>query len=565
MIEIITSEGISLDLSPDYEFSMELESPIFSSDTIPAAFSTQIAFQPTEKNRDVFQYIEAMMLPPKVTQLDATMFFSGVPFMSGHLEYEGIEDGDLNYTFTGIPLSDRFDGKIWESPIVFGGLTYLSRRAVMEAYIGGLFDSVYPVVMIDQAFTETQDSAEDNPRKYINYPCVATDRDIVEVPAINLIRVLTPIMTIISIDRDIRLDLNSFAIVGQYRRSAKKEAFSQEDGAEVDFATYLPDVSYLDLIKVICGLYCASIFQDGRQLRMIALDDVLDGDNIVDIDEKVADAFSSETESAQRYKIGYSGNVSNTYNKENLEADIADGDVVNYSGSLYEMMNYNPYRERPFPADAKYHSIRNAGIDHIYSEKIYTLSEIYTDFFLIDSIQHRHEDFESGTADDVHEVRIGAAPVKCVPIKFTRYDASGGYETPSTETVIGPVVTIPESADRGSDLLLGVYGQGQLCDVGTVIDSSDHSDAVVNGRSGQVLSLSPADLYNSHHRRFAEWLATDRQVVTVGLSLSVVDLSGWRLFNRFAFRGRLWLCKKLTVTFLSGSDRLEAEGEFIAL
>ena len=115
--------------------------------------------------------------------------------------------------------------------------------------------------------------------------------------------------------------------------------------------------------------------------------------------------------------------------------------------------------------------------------------------------------------------------------------------------------------DRGTDLLIGVYGFGQLSDQGIVIDPDTFQDRKIFSR----ISLSPSDLFEEYHSRFASWIARNRQTVTVGLDLTPTDIAKWRLFNRFYFQGRMWICKKLTVTFAAGVERMESEGEFVEL
>ena len=169
----------------------------------------------------------------------------------------------------------------------------------------------------------------------------------------------------------------------------------------------------------------------------------------------------------------------------------------------------------------------------------------------IDCTYQKHEEHTEGDSEETRDVRIQATPVKCVP--------SSLYHYPNHMYRVTPIIAIPDKADRGKDVIIGVYGDHQLCDLGLVIDQDNHSDKRLS------TSLSPADLFNTFHASFAAWMARDRQTVTVALELTPADVAAWRLFNRFYFRGRMWLCKKLTVTFAAGVEAMESEGEFVEL
>lgn len=126
MVRILTKDYTELDLTKGYEFQIEMENPMLDEEHIPSAFSTQISFPPSEVNRKVFGYTPAMFFAPNVKRLEATVWIGGVPFVSGTLVYDGIEDGCLMYTFT--EKVAELDGKIWEK-----GLLEFSTRTIPKA------------------------------------------------------------------------------------------------------------------------------------------------------------------------------------------------------------------------------------------------------------------------------------------------------------------------------------------------------------------------------------------------------------------------------------------------
>ena len=564
MIDIRTETGIFLDLSPDYEFAFEVESPIFDTDGIPAAFSTSISFPNTEKNRRIFGYLGAMMLPPTVHRVECTLFFNGVPLVEGTLLYEGIEDSELQYTFTARSIDSRFEQKISDIPITAGGIYYHSLEQLLSDVRNDVFEGIHAPVIVNQEKTEESDSLEVVQDKYFNYP-----NDIhgtrKTLPVINILRILRPGSVLVRLSNAVASKAEHLVIVGQYRLSADKESDTvfTRMGGEIDFATYLPGITFMDVLKLLNGLFAARIFQDGRNFLLIGIQEVLQGD-IIDIDNKVSDAFSSSEEKGKKYTVGYSGSISNTYNIKNLDTDIVDGDMYEATGDLAAFVASGPSHG----SSTGYKSARHAGGGQCYSYKMYSTWAWGYREMLIDNIYRPHTEFTSGTAEDEESVRIGASPVKCVPkvIPIPTRNADGaitGYNgdvVQVTDCRITPVISIPDKAERGTDVLLGVYGYGQVSDNGLLfIDPDDHTDVDIP----DGVNLSPEALFNDHHSDYAAWVSKDRQVVTVGLDLSAADISSWRMYRRFAFRGRLWICRKLTVNFNTSSEAIEAEGEFV--
>lgn len=573
MIEIVTSDGIYLDIAPETEFTLEMENPLFGSDSIVSAFSTQIIFPSTEVNRKVFGWPDAMMLPPSVKSIDASIFFDGIVLMEGTLKYESIEDRELNYTFTANTLDSRFQQKICDVPINVGGVSrYASVDDMLEAIREDQEPGVHMPVIVDQAETETVENwgsttTDVAARKYINYPFAPLPGDLRTMPVIDVMHILRYGSFLFERDTVIAQKATSLSIVGQYILSADKlsdTVFTRTEGY-FDFATYLPDITFLELLNILCGIFAARIYQDGSTYRMIRTDAVLSG-TVVDLSHKVFDTYSSGIEVGKKYIIGYAGNVSNDYNIDHLEDDIADGDVDVLLASWSVL--FCPTDSNDRIRDSQYHIAYHQGSGQCYSFRLpepnfYSSGGLSV---LIDTIYRPAVDHSIGSSEeDKEEVRIQAAPVKCAPVSLPAFlESDGSYREwwPGGNYLrVAPIVTIPDKADRGKDVLIGCYGSRQLSDCGMIMDPEDQSDAVIP----DGLSLSTDDLFEAYHKRLAEWLAIDRQTVTIGLSLTTEDVASWRLFHRFYFQSRMWICKKLSVTFRSGSSSFEAEGEFVEL
>ena len=123
MIEIILSNGTSLDLKKDWDFEITIEQPMLEDSRIPVPYSTSIALLPTETNRHALGWVDVFMLPPAVRRVSTTLYVSGVPIMSGVMVYESTDEGYVSYTFAGKDLEDDFSGYIHE-------LKHLTRETI---------------------------------------------------------------------------------------------------------------------------------------------------------------------------------------------------------------------------------------------------------------------------------------------------------------------------------------------------------------------------------------------------------------------------------------------------
>ena len=115
----LPATGAVLDLDPDLSFALEIENPMLDDSGMPTAYSTQISFLPTPANLRAFGYFDMLMMDPQVKTLAAELWICGVMMFSGTLVYDSIEDGKLNYTFSGKDIESEWSKKIWQRPILY--------------------------------------------------------------------------------------------------------------------------------------------------------------------------------------------------------------------------------------------------------------------------------------------------------------------------------------------------------------------------------------------------------------------------------------------------------------
>ena len=162
--------------------------------------------------------------------------------------------------------------------------------------------------------------------------------------------------------------------------------------------------------------------------------------------------------------------------------------------------------------------------------------------------------------------------VKSVPSILTRPKSQGALlQRCSMAAITEP---INEEAERRADVYVGLVVNGQMTDSGHALSqktmdvpitgNSEDEDICLTLSSGERASLRPDWLYEHFHERYAQWLATDRQVITCDVNLNEFDLLSFRMYNKVRLHGRDFFVKKLSVTLRAGSEALECSADFIS-
>ena len=270
MVRILTKDYTELDLTKGFEFQIEMENPMLDEEHIPSAFSTQISFPPSPVNRKVFGYTPAMFLAPNVKRLEASVWIGGVPFVTGTLVYDGIEDGCLMYTFTEKVV--ELEGKIWEKSILeFDTGSIPSRSAKFSTPL--LINKNNVAVQPYSKASRLPVSGEPEYgianvdsllylQKYYNY--ISASESIAYktfIPAVPIRAILTGCPVKIPSDVLLRNGWGELSILGRYHEhlygdvvkpgSSKSKTTgkpSQSGSYRTDIASFLPDISFSDLL-----------------------------------------------------------------------------------------------------------------------------------------------------------------------------------------------------------------------------------------------------------------------------------------------------------------------------
>lgn len=613
MVRILTKDYTELDLTKGFEFQLELDNPILEDDHLPQAFSTQISFPPSPTNRKAFGYLPAMFLAPSVQALDVTVWVGGVPFVSGSLAYDGIEDGNLMYTFTQrIP---DLDGKIWAAPIeefsYRDGVPKSSTKFATPLLINETNVAVQPYSKIsrrpvegepDYSATSTDGSVDEDDylyrQKYFNYSNASEGFGYFTfIPAV-------PIRVILAgIDVNVPVSLlqpenapGELAILGRYheylfedvvkpspsvRRSSGfgsstsggRQTYSSGTGRpsrtsesgissyKTDIASFLPDITFSALVKNLCSIYCAGIFNDHGVFRLVTAAEVLTS-AAADWSDKVSADFDAEVEEARSYRFGYASENSDT--AETLEKKIADGTVEtmqegNISGILdhftsaedyttvYDTVTGDVYSGRKYDAVVKKYYETYQGKEY---ERQTTETGYECDVILQGAKELANEVDGADEVDNSSDFYLA----RCAPEIIIQSD------TERVKKMAAIIQANKSGEDRDSKVYLGECYAGQFFSNG-VFAPLTKSDSAFLGEG----SLTPDGLWTSYHKSFAEWVGKDRQRVTADVNLSLPDLASFRLDHPVYFHGRRWIVAKFSVTASAGSELVTSRAEFIEL
>ena len=196
--------GKFFDLSPDSEFAVTIENPMFADDRIPVAVSTGIEFPLTATNKEAFGFVETMMLSPKNQKIPVVVLLGGIEIFTGQLEFDEYADKVLKYTFVAVETNEVIAGNIYDiecedySDVQFATFVKNARK--------GLYSDVgLPMIVrqpnsakVEYVTTDAEDCSIID--KYANY--LYTDQPYV-VPAVRIGYLLKKIIPSLKVPTEI--------------------------------------------------------------------------------------------------------------------------------------------------------------------------------------------------------------------------------------------------------------------------------------------------------------------------------------------------------------------------
>lgn len=562
MIEIRTNSGISLDIAPDMEFELIMENPLLDDEHIPTPFSTSIAFPPSNKNRGVFGYIDALMLQPSVLEIGATIFTMGIPIISGTLVFDSVdEQKNICYAFKGVDYTEQWEGKIYEiEHIIAGDYNTADIRL-------GLYEDVKAPPMIAEGY-ETKTAYElatvsdpdvvtsiaSNPKYYNQF---GSDRFI---PAVSL-SIITK--KILGADvADPLLDaIDGLFIIASHRDNENVQGGSPEIGS------FLPDISKADFIKEVCKISASYVFKDGNNVRIVSAKDIFDDTDYLDWSDLISDIFSQQKEDAEGYQFGFSETPTGNTGISESSEDGVDQSIQNVSTlrALLEEPDteaYKPFRYTPTgdifsekEETFEYRTITNSG--HGASGQT-TTTRTYSEV-LSDKVLDTAQNIDI-PGDSQHNNTVQFKRARCVPHSAIGRVGRGSYS--HDYPMVMPIVSIPEvNADRQTTAYIGAIINNQFCDKGCVFTEDNTMQDYID----TTKSLVPERLFLLYHEELSSWYRRTRQTIKADLNLSAMDIASFRMWKKVLIKHRPFIVKQLNIRFSASAGIAFSTGELISI
>lgn len=572
MIEIITGDGISLDIDPSTEFEIEIENPMLSDSHIPIAFSTSIAFLPTAKNKKAFGYMAAMLQEPKTKQLKASIHAGGIPLFYGRLEYDGIEDGKLNYTFAGRDIEDEWSGYIHElkhlSEPTFPNESYGSiendkkYKEMLQVQEGTMeADYALPMLINQDSITEMEHDSSSSMTtgehydileiKYHNYYWGLHHAPV--TPAVKVSSILSKVLERIEIDTDILPRLQKLAILALHRSRPLCNHGLQQNGDRKLFlpiADMLPECSIYNLLTNILKMYCSVMFRDGQSFVIKSCNSVLLGAIKHIWDEKINSNITLTKEPRSSYTFTFSNDDDNAYKPDSEESENSeDFDIIDVWGlkSVIEEIE---------KSSTDYISIRDNKTKDMYSGKSLTVKRASNTATLpsVDILLHHLSSFspekdEEQSFDNTVDFKC----VKCLPLHHAPFLID------NTAYHLCPIVK-PSAAgeNRSTDVIIGCLLNGQLVDKGTAFVNGSNNEG-----SDENCSIDPDALFQKYHTLFKQWLSKERKIISADVALSLPEIASLRMYDKISISNQSFLIKKISHSFSALSDTITSKVDLI--
>lgn len=563
MVEFIATDGIPVDLSPDQELAMTIENPLFASDRIPVAWTTDFEGPASERNCALFGFPNAMLIPSVKREVNVEMRINSIPVLIGKLKLVGPSYGKLKFTFTGVSIEDSLTGTLMNAPFNkwnFGILEfedgevpstpgYALYMEVTTSAANNTREDFATPLMIRESHRDVGTFSMAFPEAYLNF----RQHDFL-IPVVKMNYILQTVFPECQLDSELNEYFKNIGIVAPYRTNGStydREYGSLDRDADgnhiLDLAQAMPNVTVVEFIENMLTAFCASLFITKDRKRIISNRSIIKSDGFVDWSDKISDDIEQVFEQGQNYEYGYSGIID----------DEITGAVIDCQ-TIASCLNQ--------PSGTVVRCLQTQDIYLVIDRKVVFASEIVYEKG-IDLLKQDGAIVKEPAANDrdVFCATSKFTPVKCIPYNF--HYKEGIYE--HAANVMTPVVDVPPTGGIRPDKIQF----GALCE-GFVNYFSNAVQFTSNGVLGLVSDWALGGhtlymnggygLYERLHKDFAEWLDKDKAVTSARVNLSANDIANLEIWKKVMLYNRLYLIKCLTISLHTSNDAIYTEAEFVS-
>lgn len=586
--------GKFFDLSPDSEFAVTIENPMFADDRIPVAVSTGIEFPLTATNKEAFGFVETMMLSPKNQKIPVVVLLGGIEIFTGQLEFDEYADKVLKYTFVAVETNEVIAGNIYDiecedySDVQFATFVKNARK--------GLYSDVgLPMIVrqpnsakVEYVTTDAEDCSIID--KYANY--LYTDQPYV-VPAVRIGYLLKKIIPSLKVPTEIAGYIDKMAILGTYKPEEwqgeryglplRWENATPPNRGSVAYckkfnvAETLPDMTSIDLVANLLKMFCATLFVAGQGYEIRMNRSIISDKKFTDWTQKVSDIYTLVAGEETSYTLNYA-NENSTYTPAKVD-DLGQAEIDSsvqicwdYSEMIQKFLSASEYINVQIESSRNIYSgkaIKARLYYHYEGRKGVVYNDLETTIPTIDIVYQAgiEKKTVNNAADSKgYENNIAFNCAKCIPANVATPILEGSTNAQVTLISVSPIVDFPTvGADRPSVAYIGLLLANNLLDQGNIFTGQyPYISAGIEETNNLSIAIGgAAGLYEKFHKEFAEWYVKKRNTIKAEVYLTPADVANLRLWQKIMIYNRLFFIKTIELTISDNMDIVFAMVEFV--
>ena len=603
MIEILTKEGISLDLKSDLDIEFTIEQALLDSDNMPVGISTTIAFPLSTKNRIVFGYWNGAFIGAKNCSIPAQMLVNGVALLDGELTFICVTENEIEYSFRGAELPAFVEGQMHELPdlelMTSGWLLDESRRKgrediafpmmVRQTYVANCEQQIgtgtYWLNDTNSSISNRECFAFD---KYVNHGLVFSQTG--NIAVVKVLWLIKKIFPNISIDDDMMEILSKLVIIAPndvtvYKQTDLCEGPYDEGGRNVlNLSKALPKISCVDFLSNILKMFAASIYATGQKFQIKTAKSILNSANYVDWSKKACELTSVSTREPQIYELSYANSPDSSKEEAKVSGNTEEEEEITSCATIEDMFAY-------FNSHSELVNAKVEGNPDLFAGKKMDVSLLYENVYsgvnigwkwvaplvtqpILDNANQLGA--KSITVDssntDTFNYKIEFNCVRCIPSHvYLSSEKSTGHGTGLK--AICPVLEFPNiEGDRSTETYIGLLVNNQLIAYGNVYTGQSWGAGYAATSAGtetqndlSIAILGDNGLYTKYHKQFADWITAKKHIFKMNVSLDISDIANLDLSRKVMIHNQPFLIKSITIKVNTSSGIGLSEVELIEI